>query len=237
MSASWEDARVRAGLTRQLAMRQRMLEGGVAAIGWKVGFGSPSALELMQIGAPLLGFLTDATVLESGTLVDITDWQRGIVEFEVAVYLGEDLGPGASDEEARAAVSSVGPAIELADVDLPIGAESLEEILACDIFHKGVILGAPDEDRAGLAVGGLVARVLIDGREAATTEKLQEITGAYSSIVATVADTLAANGEVLRKGDVIITGSVVPPIPVGEGTEFVFALDPFGPITVRVGTS
>jgi 2-keto-4-pentenoate hydratase len=237
LSASWEDPRVRAGLTRQLAMRQRMLEAGVAAIGWKVGFGSPSALELMQIRAPLLGFLTDATLLESGTLVDITGWQRGIVEFEVAVYLGEDLGPGASDEEAQAAVSSVGPAIELADVDLPIGAESLEEILACDIFHKGVILGAPDEDRAGLAVGGLVARILIDGREATTTENLQEITGAYSSIVATVADTLAANGEVLRKGDVIITGSVVPPIPATEGTEFAFALDPFGPITVRVGTS
>ena len=237
MSASWEDARVRAGLTRQLAMRTRMLEAGVAAIGWKVGFGSPSALELMQIGAPLIGFLTDATLLESGAWVDVAGWQRGIVEFEVAVYLGEDLGPEASDQEARAAVSAVGPAIELADVDLAVGAASLEEILACDIFHKGVILGVPDEERAGLAIGGLIARVLIDGREVVRTADLQAITGAYSSIVTTVADTLAANGEVLRKGDVIITGSVVPPIPVSEGTEFVFALDPFHPISVRVGAS
>ncbi|MGZ5382508.1 MAG: hypothetical protein ACXWH0_00785, partial [Acidimicrobiia bacterium] len=85
------------------------------------------------------------------------------------------------------------------------------------------------------AVDGLVARVLIDGREVATTADLQAITGAYAHIVATVADTLAANGEVLRKGDVIITGSVVPPIPVTQGAEFVFALDPFEPISVRVG--
>jgi 2-keto-4-pentenoate hydratase len=190
---------------------------------------------LLQIGAPLVGFLTDATLLESGARVDVTDWQQGIVEFEVAVYIGEDLGPGARNEEARAAVSSIGPAIELADVDLPIGAESVEEILAYDIFHKGVILGAPDEERAGLAVDGLVARVLIDGREVATTADLQAITGAYSHLVATVADTLAANGEVLRKGDVIITGSVVPPIPVTQGAEFVFVLDPFDPISVRVG--
>lgn len=235
MSVSWEDARVRAGLTRQLALRARKLQAGVTAIGWKVGFGSPSALQLMQIGAPLIGFLTDATLLESGARVDVTDWQQGLVEFEVAVYLGEDLGPGARNEEARAAVSSIGPAIELADVDLPIGAESIEEILACGIFHKGVILGAPDEERAGLAVDGLVARVLIDGQKVATTADLQAITGAYAHIVATVADTLAANGEVLRKGDVIITGSVVPPIPVTHGAEFVFALDPFEPISVRVG--
>ena len=34
--------------------------------------------------------------------------------------------------------------------------------------------------------------------------------------------------------ELIITGSVIPPIPVGEGTEFTFALDPLDPISVRV---
>ena len=237
MSAPWDDLRVRAGSARQFWLRKRMLDEGATPIGWKVAFGSPSALELMEIEAPLLGFLTDATVLQSGASVEMAGWQLGVVEFEVAVYLGEDLGPGASEEESRAAVSAIGPAIELADVDLPIAAASLEEILAYDIFHKGVILGVPDEGRAGLALGGMVARILIDGREVATTTDLQAITGAYLSIVTTVADTLAAYGEILRKGDVIITGSVVPPVPVGESTEFIFALDPFDPISVHVSAS
>ncbi len=217
-SGPWEDMRVRAGLGRQLAKRRRMLEEGASAVGWKVGFGAPSALELMQITAPLLGFMTDATVLEPGATVDTSSWTRGIVEFELAVYLGEDLGPAATEEEARAAISAVGSAIELADIDLPLQAAQVEEIVAGNIFHQGVILGSPAQDRAGLDISGLAARILIDGEERIATTDLQAITGSYPWIVTTVADTLAANGEVLRSGDVIITGSVIPPIPVAEGT-------------------
>ena len=235
MGASWEDPRVRAGLRRQLAMRKRILDEGATRVGWKVGFGAPSSLELMQITAPLLGFITDATVLESGATIETTGWDRGIVEFEVAVELGKDLQSGATDDEARAAISAVGPAIELANINLPVEAAKVEEILADDIFHRGVIFGELDKDRAGLDLTGLVARVLIDGEEHATTTNPEAITGAYPRIVTTVADSLAANGETLRAGDVIITGTVIPPIPISQGTEFTFILDPFDPISFRVG--
>ncbi|MDH3540881.1 MAG: hypothetical protein OEP52_12835 [Acidimicrobiia bacterium] len=234
MSRPWEDPRVVAGLPRQLAARSRMVSADARPIGWKVGFGAPAALELMQITAPLLGFLTDATVLESGAAVDTSTWERGIVEFEVAVYLGVDLGPGASPDEARTAIAAVGPAIELANINLPVNAAGVEDILAGDIFHEAVIFGDPSRDRAGLDINGMAARILIDGAERAATADLEAITGPYPWIVTTVADTLAANGELLRSGDVIITGSVVPPIPVTEGSEFTFALDPFDPISVRV---
>jgi 2-keto-4-pentenoate hydratase len=211
-----------------------MVSADARPIGWKVGFGAPAALELMQITAPLLGFLTDATVLESGAAVDTSTWERGIVEFEVAVYLGVDLGPGASPDEARTAIAAVGPAIELANINLPVNAAGVEDILAGDIFHEAVIFGEPSRGRAGLDINGMAARILIDGAERAATADLEAITGPYPWIVTTVADTLAANGELLRSGDVIITGSVVPPIPVTEGGEFTFALDPFDPISVRV---
>jgi 2-keto-4-pentenoate hydratase len=223
-----------AGLKRQLALRSRMLDAGAKPVGWKVGFGAPASLELMEITAPLLGFMTDTTVLEPGAHVDVTGWARGIVEFEVAVYLGRDLESGASSDEARAAIAAVGPAIELADIDLPVEAAGVEEIVAGDIFHEAVIFGRRDANRAGLDIGGLAARILIDGRERAATTELEAITGSYPWIVTTVADTLTAHGEKLRTGDVIITGSVVPPIPVTEGTVFTFALDPFDPISVRV---
>jgi 2-keto-4-pentenoate hydratase len=230
----WEDDRVTAGLARQLAYRKRMLDEGAAAIGWKVGFGAPAALQLMQITAPLLGFLTDSTVYESGSNVDTSKWDQPFIEFEVAVYLGKDLGPGASRDEAQAAIRAVGAAIELANIDLPIGPENVEEIVAGGIFHTGVVFGEPDDDRAGLNISGLSARILIEGTERAFTDDLQAITGNYAGIVTTVASTLAAAGERLRAGDVIITGSVIPPVPLGEGREFVFALEPLEPISIRV---
>jgi 2-keto-4-pentenoate hydratase len=225
---------VEAGLRPQLARRRDLLESGAQRVGWKVGFGAPASLELMEITAPLLGFLTDATVLEPGAVVDTSGWQRGIVEFEVAVYLGHDLGADASAAEARAAIAAVGPAIELANIDLPVEAAGVEAIMARNIFHEAVIFGAADPGRAGLDISGISARILIDGEERASTAELEAITGPYPWIVATVASTLAAQGERLAAGDVIITGSVVPPIPVIEGTEFTFVLEPFPPLSVRV---
>lgn len=234
MTVPWEDPRVIDGTKRQLAERRRRLDAGAGHVGWKVGFGAPSALELMQISAPLSGYLTDRTVLEPGERVPVGDWGRGIVEFEVAVYLAEDLGAGAGDEQARAAVGSLGPAIELANIDLPIGPDGVADILAGDIFHEAVIFGDRDPDRAGIDISGMTGRILVDGEERAAVTELEEITGAYPWIVSTVASTLASQGERLRAGDVIITGSIVPPIPVTEGTTFTFALDPFSPISVHL---
>ena len=48
-----------------------------------------------------------------------------------------------------------------------------------------------------------------------------------------LAETLAANGEALRAGDVVITGAVVPPIDVAPGQTLLAKLDPLGSIEVR----
>ena len=53
-------------------------------------------------------------------------------------------------------------------------------------------------------------------------------------IVAHVAGTLAAYGEKLSAGDVIITGSIVPPPFIEpDETEFSYALEPAGGLSVH----
>ncbi len=230
----WEDPRVRAGLKRQLAARRRLLEAGARPIGWKVGFGAPASLDMMEITAPLLGFLTDATSLPNGSSVDVTSWERGIVEFEVAVLLGADVTAGTPAAEAARAVAGIAPAIELANIDLPLGPDAVSDIVAGNIFHQNVILGDADMQRRALDISGLVAAIATDGEPHSTTHDLQAMTGQYPEIVATVATTLASQGETLRRGDLIITGSVIAPIPVSAGREFTFTLRPLPPISVIV---
>lgn len=220
----WEDPRVTAGLTRQLAERGRALAGGAGHVGWKVGFGAPASLELMQITAPLLGYLTRETLLDDGAEFDATGWVRGVVEFEVAVRMGADVAGGSSPAIAAAAVEALAPAIELADVTIPPAADRVADVLATDIFHTGLLLGEFDGSRAGLDISGLTGHITIDGAARPPVTELEAITGHYPSIVATVASTLAAHGERLSAGDVIITGAIVPPVPTGEGTEFAFRL-------------
>lgn len=234
MTPPWEDPRVAEGLARQLRARLAALDDGATSIGWKVGFGAPASKDLMQITAPLTGYLTDRTLLPTGVSVPAGGWSGGVVEFEVAVYLGADLGSGTSPEQARAAVGSIGPAIELADIDLPLEPERVGDIVAGNIFHQGLVLGEPDSERAGIDTSGLTARILTDGVEVASVTELEVLTGPYPEVVATVAGTLAAHGEVLRAGDVLITGSVIPPLRLVPGSEYTFALGSFDSISVRV---
>jgi 2-keto-4-pentenoate hydratase len=79
-----------------------------------------------------------------------------------------------------------------------------------------------------------VARVLRRGVEAARTSDPEALTGKLADIVRHVADLLAAFGEKLSAGDIIIAGSVVAPLFLeADETEIAHALDPIGQVAVR----
>ena len=72
-----------------------------------------------------------------------------------------------------------------------------------------------------------------NGSEIARATDTQEATGDLVDIVRQVADMLAAFGERLRAGQVIITGSITPPLWVAPGEDIQFNLDPVGSVSVR----
>jgi 2-keto-4-pentenoate hydratase len=62
---------------------------------------------------------------------------------------------------------------------------------------------------------------------------VEALTGKLPDIVAHVANTLAAFGEKLAAGDVIITGSITPPIMIeADEEEIAHAIDPIGEVSV-----
>src|SRR5215813_2845048 len=88
---TWEDPRVVEGTRRQLAERDRMLAAGdVRRLGWKLGLGAPPAREKWEIKGPAVGFITDATLLESGATQSLADWDAPVLEAEVAVRVAVD---------------------------------------------------------------------------------------------------------------------------------------------------
>jgi len=231
MSAAWYDPRIARGMAQQLTRWHERLKAGEKALGWKVGFGSPAAMERLKLQAPLVGFLTSQALISSGKPLELTNWIKPVAEPEIAVYIGKDLAGGASREAAKAAISGLAPAIELADLEFP--PDEVEAILAGNIYQRRVVLGARDTSRAGCVLDGLVASVMRNGTEVASTADTQALTGDLIDIVRHVADMLSAFGERLRAGQVIITGSVIPPLWVEPGEEVTFKLDPVGSISIR----
>jgi 2-keto-4-pentenoate hydratase len=228
----WDDPRVVRGMTAQLKLRRQRLDGGDKPLGWKVGFGLPTQLKQFNISGPLVGFLTQNAHIASGSTVSLAGWAKPVAEPEVAVHIGRDVAAGATLETAAAAIAGISPAIELADVHEP--ATDPERILSHNIYQRHVVLSGSTPARVGGAADGLTCRFIRRGAEFARTTDPQANTGRWVDIVCHVANVLAASGERLRAGEVIITGSVVPPIAIEpDESDLVFALDPVGTISVR----
>ena len=224
------DERIAAGMRDQLALRRKRLDRGERPIGWKVGFGSPAAAAHFDLDRPLVGFLTDRGVLPDGARVDVGGWTNPLLEPEIAVHLVGDVVPGATREDVIAAIGGLSAAIELADLDPP--PTDVRAILAGNIFHRHVVLGPVDRMRRTADEVGV--RVVCDGREIASSDDPAALTGELVEVVRLVGELLGACGERLRADEVVITGSVVAPVPVAPGQRVTVQLGPLGGLSVSL---
>jgi 2-keto-4-pentenoate hydratase len=129
-----------------------------------------------------------------------------------------EVGIEVADDGASAA--ALMPALEIV---APDSLDDLEQVLAGNVFHRGVVLGP----RSPVASPG-TARVLHDG------EQLHQLdaSGALAGILDLVARRLADAGERLRPGDVVIAGTLTPPLAVAPGSSVRLELDPIGAVDV-----
>jgi 2-keto-4-pentenoate hydratase len=211
------DERVVRGMRRQLDLRHARVAAGARQVGWKVGFGSPTGLAALRIDRPLVGFLLDTGMLDDGATVSLDGWRNPMLEAEIAVHVGDG-----------GTIAGVSAAIELADVDPP--PEDPETILAGDIFTRHVVLGPAVAGRTDSA--GVVARIVVDGRAVAATDDVTALVGELADVVRTTAATLADSGESLRAGELLMTGSVFPPLAVTPGRRVEVQLSPLGSLTL-----
>lgn len=227
-----DDPRILNGMAAQLKLREARLHSGDQHLGWKVGFGSPAAMEKLRTNAPLVGFLTDNALIQSGGTVSVASWENPVLEPEIAVHITSDL-PGGTDLAAvQDAIGAIGPAIELANVDFP--PTDIEAILSGNIFNRQIILGDKTLTRPGHTFDGLVGRVFRNDAETARTDDPQALTGDTIEIVAYVATLLNHIGVPLKAGDIIITGSIVPPIIIEQAEVIRYDLEPIGSLTVKL---
>lgn len=208
------DPRVRRGMQAQLELRRRRVAAGEPPLGWKVGFGTPEAFDKLNTSAPLVGFLLRSALVPSGSHYSLDDFGRAALEPEVAVRVGPDGAPAA-----------LGPAFEIADVE---PTDDVERILAGDIFQRGVVLG-PMVDRTSLETAS--ALVSVNGEQVSVADP-EALPGALVDVVAHVSDLLPEFGEQLRPGDVVITGSIVPPLQVERGDGVEYELEGIGSVSI-----
>ena len=130
-----------------------------------------------------------------------------MLEAEIAIWIGQGFGA----------------AIELADLEFP--PDDVERILAGGIYHRRVLLGPV----LAQSLEGFSARVTRADEEVAATDDATALTGEHDWILDSVR---RGAGRELREGEVVIAGSVVPPIEVTAGERWRADLGPLGALEV-----
>jgi len=228
---AFEHPLIRKGMSLQLADRRARIAAGEKPLGWKVGLGAPAMMQKVGIKAPIVGYLMQSALIASGGTVSLKGYVRPVAEAEIAVRMAATPQPSASAGELRAAIKEIMPAIEIADMDVLPAPDNLDVILEGDVFQRHVVIG--DTTRAGGSIEGLTSRVTRSGSLISTTTDPEALTGKAVDIVAHVAATLAAYGETLLPGDIIITGSITPPQMLeASDTDFSHALEPVGAVRI-----
>ena len=226
------DPRIAKGMKRQFALLKERERSGARRIGWKVGFGAAAAKERLGLSGPLIGFLLDQAVLADGATVSLNGWTKPVAEPEIAIEMAHPLRGTPSEVEILQAIGVMGPAIELADLDIP--PDDVEAILAGDIFQRHVTFGPRRHVDLTTGLSRLSGKVTRSGQDVAVPADLQANTGGLIEIVGHVTATLAAFDLDLQTGDIIIAGSVTPPLMLNwEDTTLRWDLAPIGSVSLN----
>ena len=209
-------------------------EGRGAVAGYKIGLTTPVMQKLCGVGEPCYGAIFVQEVHHRRAELAAADYCRLGVETEIAFRLGDDLPQGGDPGEIAAAVESSMAAIELIE-DLHYDYKRLDAaaMVAGNVWNAGVVLGTPVTDWRTRDLARAAARLSINGQEIGDGNG-GDVMGHPLNALAWLADKLATAGTPLRRGMIVMTGSMVPIRYPVAGDRVVIEVSDLGSVAVAL---
>jgi 2-keto-4-pentenoate hydratase len=202
-------------------------------VGYKVGLTSKAMQTFCRIDHPIAGVVLARRVHQSGATVRRADYGRLGLEFEIAVRIKSDMPASAATPAAVADhVEGVAAAIELVDDRAAdYGNLDVKSLVADNSWNAGIVLSPFAANWPELEP--LLGKATQDG--APVGEGFgRDILGHPFNSVAWLNAQLASRGGGLRKGDIVMTGSVMKTVFPTEAAHFRFDMPGLGTVEVKV---
>ncbi|AYC31301.1 2-oxopent-4-enoate hydratase [Pseudomonas cavernae] len=217
---------------QQYLIAQR-LDDGERIIGKKIGVTSQAVMNLLGVNQPDFGILTDAMTYNSGEVIPMAALIQPKAEGELAFVLKHDLqGPGVTVADVLRATEGVMVCFEIVDSRIQDWKIRIQDTIAdnasCGVFvlsDRLVPVGEVDLSLCGM--------VLEKNGEIVATGAGAASMGSPAVAVAWLANTLGRLGMSLKAGEVILSGSLGPMIPVGAGDNLRVSIGGVGSCSVR----
>ena len=212
-----------------LRFLQRRVDAGEKIIGKKIGVTSAPVQEMLGVFQPDFGFLTDGMVYEDAADIPIAGKLIAPrAEGEIAFRLSSDLaGPGVTGRDVLEATESIMPCFEIVDSRIRDWNIKIQDTIADNASCGVYVLGGNEVDPRDFDLPGLHMTIYKNGEF--NSEGLgAAVQGNPLTAVAWLANTLGEFDIPFKAGEVILSGSLVPLIPVAAGDRMSLEIDGIG---------
>lgn len=223
----------------QDALVRRLSDARGAAAGYKVAYTNAVMRERSGVREACYGRIPSGMVHRSPARIDSSLYGGVGIECEVGVMLGADLpaaGAPYTRDSIAYAIDWLAAAFEVVDRrDAPYLDGQMPEIrtIVTNISNGGAVLGAPVEDWRGIDLAASRGVMSVNGVVAGEGVGA-DVLGHPIAPLVWLANTLAAQGKPLAKGDLILTGSFAAPATLQPGDSAVSAIDGLGEARLTV---
>lgn len=207
---------------------QRILRGEAGPLaGWKLGVTSRAKQVQVGVTSPIYGFLAGANALDIGEALDTSRLIQPRCEPEIVFVLGRDLaGPHVTAADVLAASSGVAVGIEVLDSRYRGYRFTMADVTADNTSAGRFVVGTPVPP-AGIDLR-LVGVVLEKNGELVATASGAASLGHPAAAVAWMVRTMAADGEGVAAGEVVLSGGLTAAVSVAPGDVVVASIDRLG---------
>lgn len=217
----------------QRASMARRFRRGERLVGMKMGFTSVAKMEQMGVHEPIYGHLTDAMLVHDGGVLSRKDFIHPRIEPEIAFILKRDLQGPVSPAQAMLAVEGVCAALEIIDSRYEKFKFSLIDVVADNASSTRFVLGNTILAPSSLDIGNLGMVMEING-EARQIGSSAAILEHPARSLAALANMLAARGEHLHAGQIILAGGATAAEHIEAGDVITLRTDGLGSVTVHM---
>jgi 2-oxopent-4-enoate/cis-2-oxohex-4-enoate hydratase len=217
----------------QLRMIQRRIDAGETVVGKKIGVTSKIVMDMLKVNQPDFGQMLSGMVFNEGEPISVSTLIAPKAEAEVAFLLNRDLvGPGVTAADVLRATECVMPCFEIVDSRIKDWRIKIQDTVAdnasCGVLTLGGVRRSPRH--VDLALAGMV---LEKNGEVISTSCGVSVQGSPVNAVAWLANTLGRLGIALKAGEVILSGSQSPLVPVQAGDSLHCSVGGLGSTSVR----
>jgi 2-oxopent-4-enoate/cis-2-oxohex-4-enoate hydratase len=217
----------------QQRMIQRRVDAGETIIGKKIGVTSKIVMQMLKVNQPDFGQMTSGMVFSEGEAIRVDKMIAPRAEAEVAFALKSDLqGPGVTAADVLRVTEFVLPCFEIVDSRIKDWKIKIQDTVAdnasCGVLILGGVRKSPRQ--LDLALAGMVLE--FNGGVISTSTGAA-VQGSPANAVAWLANTLGRLGIGLEAGEIILSGSQSPLVPVKAGDSLLCSVGGLGSTSAR----